>query len=80
MRELARSIAKANMRRAGIKKPNRCMSGGRWRAYVRWTPNTIPRSMARTAGGVKFLNRVRKRVAAAKVARRTRKNQRRRAA
>lgn len=80
MRELARSIAKANMRRAGIKKPNRFMSGGRWRAYVRWTPNTIPRSMARTTGGVKFLNKIRKRVAAAKMARKTRKNQRRRAA
>ena len=79
MRELARSIARENMPRAGIKRPNKSMSHGRWRAYVRWTPNTTPRSVARTTGGVKFLNKIRKRLAADKVARRTRKDQRRRA-
>ena len=76
MRELARSIARENMRRAGIKRPNKCMSHGRWRAYVRWTPNTSPRMRRNVA----FFSKIRKRVAAAKVARRTRKNQRKRAA
>ena len=35
-RSLARSIAKANMRKAGVEKPNRKMAFGNWRKWVLW--------------------------------------------
>ena len=73
MRELARSIAKANMRRAGIRHPNMHMAYGKWRKWVKWTPNPAPR-LSPYAG---FFARIRKRLEAAKMARITRKYQRR---
>ena len=35
-RSLARSVAKAKMRRAGVEKPNRKMAYGNWREWVLW--------------------------------------------
>ncbi|MBQ1792131.1 MAG: hypothetical protein II008_18290 [Oscillospiraceae bacterium] len=48
MRELARSIARANMKRAGITKANRCMYRI-WRYYVKWynDPKEYKRVMRR---------------------------------
>lgn len=73
MRELARSIAKANMCRAGIKHPNHHMAYGKWKKWVNWNPNPSPYESP-DAG---FFARIRKRLAAAKMARITRKFQRR---
>jgi hypothetical protein len=39
MRQLARSIAKANMKRAGFKKINRYAFRNMWRAFVVWHKN-----------------------------------------
>lgn len=35
-RSLARSVAKAKMRRAGVEKPNHKMAYGNWRSWVLW--------------------------------------------
>ena len=35
-RFLARSVAKAKMRRAGVEKPNHKMAYGNWREWVLW--------------------------------------------
>ena len=35
-RSLARSVAKAKMRRAGVEKPNHKMAYGNWREWVLW--------------------------------------------
>ena len=48
MRELARSIARANMQKAGFQHINRKIRGTdetpfsrNWRKYVKWMPHTI---------------------------------------
>ncbi len=50
-RSLARSVAKAKMRRAGVEKPNRKMAYGNWREWVLWEePKTgYPRKAGRKA-------------------------------
>lgn len=34
MRKLLRAMAKAEMKKRGVAKVNRCMSGGRWRDFI----------------------------------------------